>query len=352
MIKVLHAIDGRAWGGAERVVAMLASGLRKRGNSVSVWTSKKGGCAPIFRDKLGEEIEVKELPLLNDADLVSIARFWYALRKYDIVHLHLSHTAVLCAIALAILPNHYRRKVVCHFHGLIANPKHYRAYTQGVCVSKTVETYVREKMPWMRTWCVYNGIDLDLAKNSFPLLPPSDNKRIGYLARMSEGKGHEDLINAFAKLCRDRNVELVIGGDGKLMPYLQNMVEEMDIASRVRFLGFIDPKDAFSFWKSMDIACFPSYCEGFGLSVLEAMALQLPIVAYSSPALMEVAGEVGFFVPIGDINGLVCSLDKLLCNHALCLKYGNLSFERARNFTMDTMVDQIMDVYREILRGM
>ena len=353
MIKVLHAIDGRAWGGAERVVAMLASGLQKRGNSVSVWTSKRGGCAPIFREKLGEGVEIKELPLLNDADIVSIAHFWYALRKYDIVHLHLSHAAVLCAVALAISPNHYSRKVICHFHGLIANPKHYRAYTQGVCVSKTVEIYVREKMPWMRTWCVYNGIDIDKAVRSLPLLPSSGTTmRIGYLARMSEGKGHEDLIKAFAMLGKNRDVELILGGDGKLMSYLQNLVKEMNLVGRVRFLGFIDPKDAFSFWKSMDIACFPSYNEGFGLSVLEAMASWLPIVAYSNAALMEVAGQVGFFVPIGDINGLARFLDKLLCDHALRLKYGNLAFERAKNFTIDAMVDQIMAVYREILRGM
>jgi len=352
MIKVLHAIDGRAWGGAERVVAMLASGLQKRGNSVSVWTSKKGGCAPIFREKLGEGVEIKELPLLNDADIVSIAHLWYALRKYDIVHLHLSHTAVLCAIALAILPEHYRRKVVCHFHGLIANPKHYRAYTQGVCVSKTVETYIREKMPWMRTWCVYNGIDIDKAVRSLPLLPSSGTTmRIGYLARMSEGKGHEDLIKAFAMLRKNKDVELILGGDGELMSYLQNLVKEMNLVGRVRFLGFIDPKNAFSFWKSMDIACFPSYNEGFGLSVLEAMASCLPIVAYSSPALIEIAGEVGFFVPIGDINGLARSLDQLLCNNALRLKYGNLAFERAKNFTVNTMIDRTISVYREILGG-
>jgi len=351
MIKVLHAIDGRVWGGAESVVATIASGLKERGNWVSVWTSRKGGCASIFREKLGQGIEVKELPLLNDADLISIVSFFNALKKYDIVHLHLSHAAVLCAVALSFLPKQYRNKVVCHFHGLIAKPKHYRAYSHGICVSRAVETYIKERMPWMHTWCVYNGIDLDLAKNSFPLLPPSDNKRIGYLARMSEGKGHEDLIKAFAKLGKDRNVELIIGGEGKLMPYLHHLVEEMNLGDRVRFLGFVDPKDAFSFWKSMDIACFPSYGEGFGLSVLEAMALQLPIVAYSSPALMEVAGEVGFFVPIGDINGLACSLDKLLCNHALCLKYGNLAFERAKNFTVNTMIDRIISVYREILRG-
>jgi len=67
VIKVLHAIDGRAWGGAERVVAMIASGLQEKGCSVSIWTSKKGGCASIFRENLKEEVEIKELPLLNDA---------------------------------------------------------------------------------------------------------------------------------------------------------------------------------------------------------------------------------------------------------------------------------------------
>jgi len=352
MIKVLHAIDGRAWGGAERVVAMLTSGLQKRGNSVSVWTSKKGGCAPIFREKLGEGVEIKELPLLNDADIVSIAHFWYALKKYDIVHLHLSHTAVLCAVALAISPNHYSRKVICHFHGLIANPKHYRAYTQGVCVSKTVEIYVREKMPWMRTWCVYNGIDIDKAVRSLPLLPSSGTAmRIGYLARMSEGKGHEDLIKAFAMLGKNRDVELILGGDGKLMSYLQNLVKEMNLVGRVRFLGFIDPKDAFSFWKSVDIACFPSYTEGFGLSMLEAMASHLPIVAYANPVYLEVFDGAAVLVPIGDIEKLSCSLKKLLDNKDLRSRYGKLAYERAEKFSKDVMVDQVLSIYNEILRG-
>ena len=95
MIKVLHAIDGRAWGGAERVVAMLASGLRERGNSVSIWTSRRGGCANIFREKLENDVKVKELPLSNDADIISMEHFYSALKKYDIVHINLSHSAVL-----------------------------------------------------------------------------------------------------------------------------------------------------------------------------------------------------------------------------------------------------------------
>ena len=349
MIKVLHAIDGRAWGGAERVVAMLTSGLQKRGNSVSVWTSKKGGCAPIFREKLGEGVEIKELPLLNDADIVSIAHFWYAIRKYDIVHLHLSHAAVLCAVALAISPNHYSRKVICHFHGLIANPKHYRAYTQGVCVSKTVEIYVREKMPWMRTWCVYNGIDIDKAVRSLPLLPSSDKMRIGYLARMSEGKGHEDLIKAFAKLAKGENVELIIGGDGKLMPYLQNLVKEMGLVYKVKFLGFVDPKDVFSFWKSIDIACFPSYAEGFGLAVFEAMTSRVPVVAYANLAFVEAVAGAGVLVPIGDVEALAHSLQNLLDDGDLRLRYQRLAYERAQNFTKESMVEGVTSVYRDIL---
>lgn len=351
MIKVLHAIDGRAWGGAERVVAMLASGLRERGNSVSIWTSRRGGCANIFREKLENDVKVKELPLSNDADIISMVHFYSALKKYDIVHIHLSHSAVLCAVALLFMSKYYRRKVVCHFHGFIANPKHYQKFMHGICVSNAVENFIREKMPWMRTWCVYNGIDLEEALVSCPLLPSSNKVRIGYLARMSEGKGHEDLIKAFANLGRSENVELLIGGDGKLMPYLQNLAKELDLADTVKFLGFVDPKEAFSFWKSADIACFPSYTEGFGLSMLEAMASHLPIVAYANPVYLEVFDGAAVLVPIGDIEKLSCSLKKLLDNKDLRSRYGKLAYERAEKFSKDVMVDQVLSIYNEILRG-
>ena len=100
-------------------------------------------------------------------------------------------------------------------------------------------------MPWMRTWCVHIGIDMSEAAGCLPLLPSSRKIRIGYLARMSEGKGHEDLIKAFAKLGKDEDVELIFGGDGKMMTFLQNLAKEMDLVDKVRFLGFIDPKDVF-----------------------------------------------------------------------------------------------------------
>ena len=349
MIKVLHAIDGRAWGGAERVVAMIASGLQEKGCSVSIWTSRKGGCASIFRENLKEEVEIKELPLLNDADIITMAHFHRALRKYDVVHLHLSHAAVLCAAALAFLPKRYRRKVVCHFHIFAANPKHYKAYSQGICVSKTVERNVKASMPWMRTWCVHIGIDMSEAAGCLPLLPSSRKIRIGYLARMSEGKGHEDLIKAFAKLGKDEDVELIFGGDGKMMTFLQNLVKEMDLVDKVRFLGFVDPKDVFSFWKSIDIACFPSYTEGFGLSVLEAMASRVPIVAYANPAFTEAVAGAGILVPIGDVEALAHSLQNLLDDGDLRLRYQRLAYERAQNFTKESMVEGVTSVYREIL---
>lgn len=348
-IKVLHAIDGRAWGGAEKVVAMIASGLKKKGYSVSIWTSRKGGCASIFREKLNEGVEIKELPLLNDADVITMAHFHRALRRYDVVHLHLSHAAVLCASALVFLPKRYRRKVVCHFHIFTANPKHYKAYSQGICVSKTVEKNVKASMLWMRTWCVYNGIDMSEAAGCSPLLPSSDKMRIGYLARMSEGKGHEDLIKAFAKLAKGENVELIIGGDGKLMPYLQNLVKEIDLVDKVKFLGFVEPDNAFSFWKSIDIACFPSYAEGFGLAVFEAMASRVPVVAYANPAFVEAVAGAGALVSIGDVEALAHSLQNLLDDGDLRLRYQRLAYERAQNFTKESMVEGVTSVYRDIL---
>ena len=123
----------------------------------------------------------------------------------------------------------------------------------------------------------------------------------------------------------------------------------MDLVDKVRFLGFIDPKDVFSFWKSIDIACFPSYTEGFGLSVLEAMASRVPIVAYANPAFTEAVAGAGILVPIGDVEALAHSLQNLLDDGDLRLRYQRLAYERAQNFTKESMVEGVTSVYREIL---
>jgi len=117
--RILLAIDGRAWGGAETVVAQLASGLAERGHQVTLWTSKKGGCQEIFKKRAHKDVKIQEVPLLNDGDIFSMVKFHAALRKYDIVHVHLSHAAVLSMMAARFLPAQYRRKLLCHFHGTL-----------------------------------------------------------------------------------------------------------------------------------------------------------------------------------------------------------------------------------------
>jgi glycosyltransferase involved in cell wall biosynthesis len=348
--KILLAIDGRAWGGAETVVAQLASGLAERGHQVTLWTSKKGGCQEIFKKRAHKDVKIQEVPLLNDGDIFSMVKFHAALRKYDIVHVHLSHAAVLSMMAARFLPAQYRRKLLCHFHGTLANPKHYKNHSQGVCVSKTVERYVNARMPWIRTHQVYNGVDMDAAETARPLLPPSGKIRIGYLARMSEKKGQADLIKAVKGLgSLSEKVELFLGGEGKFSQDLKKMAAESGIAERVRFFGFIPPEQVFPFWKSVDIACFPTYGEGFSISVLEAMASGLPVVAYDDPAVMEAMGESGFAVPVGDIGKLGQALGKMIQDRGKRSELGGLALSRSKRFTTTAMVEGMEKVYRSII---
>jgi len=350
LLKILHAIDGRGWGGAETVVASLASGLAERGHQVTLWTSKKGGCQEIFKKRVHKDVKIQQVPLLNDGDLFSVIKFYTALRKYDIVHVHLSHAAVLSMMATRFLPPQYRTKLLCHFHSAIVNPKHYKNHSQGVCVSKTVERYVNTRIPWIRTWQVYNGIDLDAAETARPLLPPSGKIRIGYLARMSEKKGQPDLVKAVKSLGSfGKKVELLLGGEGKFSQDLKRLAAGLGIAERVRFLGFVPPEQAFSFWKTVDIACFPTYGEGFSLSVLEAMAAGLPVVAYDDPAVMEGIGESGLAVPVGDIQKLGQALGEIIQDGEKRLELGSLAISRSKRFTVGAMVEGMEKVYRSII---
>ena len=351
LLKILQAIDGRTWGGAEAVVASLASGLAEKGHQVTVWTSKKGGCKKIFKERFKDKVVVSEVPLLNDGDLVSMMYFYTAFKKFDIIHVHSSYATILSGRSALFVPRQTRRKIVCHFHRPVGNPKHYKNHFQGICVSKTVEKFVKTNLPWIHTWCVHNGIEIEASNGNQPLLESSDKIRIGYLARLSEKKGHEDLLKAFAKFDPKREVELVLGGEGKRLPFLKQLAQDLGVAERVRFLGFVPPELAFSFWKSMDIACFPTYTEGFGISLLEAMASNLAIVAYDDPALEETLKDEGIVVPTGDIDGLYSALETLAFNPDVRSHYSACAAARSRIFTKDHMVEHIIHVYEEMLTG-
>ena len=346
MKKILQAIDAGGWGGAEKVVVMISNGLAGMGHDVEVWVRR----GSLLVEHLSSEVKVRVVPFINDYEPFTPLLFARALKTFDVVHVHLGRAALLSGYAAKFLPEELRRKLFCHMH-LYHKPKHYRGQGQIICVSKAVEDYVKKAMPWVkRTWVVYNGIDMSGAPSAEPLIPKKrDVFRIGLLASFKAEKGHADLIKAFAGLSRRLPVELLLGGEGPLLFEAKKLASDLGVEDKVNFLGAVPPEKAFSFWKSLDVACVPSYAEGFCLSMVEAMACGLPVVGYAEAALSEVAGEAAVLVPVGDVDALAAALERVIADESLRKQLSSLSLKRSGLFSAKSMAENLLKVYESAL---
>ena len=127
-----------------------------------------------------------------------------------------------------------------------------------------------------------------------------DEPLIGFVGRMVTEKGVDVLLRAFAEVVRDMpHAHLALAGDGRLMGEMRARAGTLGLAS-AHFLGWRG--DIASFMADVDVLTVPSRSEGFGLVVLQAMALARPVVASRVTALPEVVehGQTGMLVPPED----------------------------------------------------
>ena len=100
----------------------------------------------------------------------------------------------------------------------------------------------------------------------------------------------------------------------------------------------------------IDIFTLPSFGEGFGLVLLEAMACGKPVVAADVMSIPEIVrqGETGLLVQVQDVSALAEALDTLIANPELRERFGKAGFQRVRtDFTVERMVRKTAEVYRE-----
>lgn len=170
---------------------------------------------------------------------------------------------------------------------------------------------------------------------------------LGTIGRLTREKGHEVLIRALAKLPGD--VQLVIAGEGEQYAALEALVGELSLSGRVRFVGYVDSR---LLLRAFDVYVQPSYYEGFGLSILEAMAAGLPVVACRVGGLTDVVvdGETGLLVPAGDPEALAAAIRRMLEDGRLAQRCGEAAQRRVREmFSLDKMIFAYDALYHETL---
>lgn len=124
---------------------------------------------------------------------------------------------------------------------------------------------------------------IDKCKSSFAILT---------MARLVEGKGVEVVIEALAKL--PKHFTLTVAGDGDKRVELEALVEQLGLAERVEFTGWINGEQKETLLRKADLFCLPSTYDSFGMVFIEAMAFDLPVVAYGwGPIVDVVTTDVG-----------------------------------------------------------
>lgn len=143
-------------------------------------------------------------------------------------------------------------------------------------------------------------------RSKFGLTEGNGSFVVGYVGRIVPEKGVDLLMHAIVGL---PEVQLLIAGDGWMLPRLKRLSEELGLQRRVRFLGAVPHEELPKLLNAIDVLVLPSrstphWKEQFGRVLVEAMACGTPVIGSSSGAIPEVIGDCGLVFQEGDIDEL------------------------------------------------
>lgn len=160
-----------------------------------------------------------------------------------------------------------------------------------------------------RTTVIPRGVPADLAPE-----PPASRESLGLppegpllvnVGRQTAQKGHLSLLQAFEEVRLELDAHLVIvGREGDATPKIRSEIERSKLSEHVTLTGYTP--DVHQYVVNASVFVFSSYMEGLGTSVLEALAIGRPVVAYDIPPVREISGDgnLATLVPVGDASAL------------------------------------------------
>jgi glycosyltransferase involved in cell wall biosynthesis len=168
-------------------------------------------------------------------------------------------------------------------------------------------------------------------------------------------KNFEGLVEAFGRLLAAGHhlpeLGLVIaGGEGWLGTDLLALAERLGVRERVILAGFVKDEDLPGLYSLADALAFPSWYEGFGLPVLEAMACGTPVVSADNSSLPEVVGDAGLLVDAGSPDELADALALLLLEEGRRSRLVEAGWRQARRFRWENAARQLLEVYHTTCR--
>lgn len=196
-----------------------------------------------------------------------------------------------------------------------------------------------------------NMFSSELFINNFDSKKDSKFKFIA-VCYLSHKKGLDILIKSFAKSFKgNKNIELLIGGEGLEYDNLVTLSKEINIDSQVNFLGDLSRQDVAEYIEKSDVFVLPSRFETFGVVFIEALALGKPIIASRCGGPEDiVTQENGLLVEVEDVDGLCKAMQKIYNNYE---KYNHKEIIKDCNnrFSENAVMIKLEDYYRKTIKN-
>lgn len=357
-MNVLHLDSALTWRGGQRQALLLATGLERRGVTSTV-AAPRGAELRLRAEAAG--LATRPLRMRGDLDALGALGVARAARAAaaDVVHAHDARAHAVARLARGVGLRAplvvTRRSVPAKRTGWATRMKYRSGVARYIAVSEAVRGgLIGLGVDPDRVTVVHSGVDLgqhppEAAPWRERLGIGADLPVVGSVGSLSGEKGFDTLIAALALMACPAHV--VIAGAGADEAKLERAARQAGVAERVHLPGFVtDPRAAIA---GFDLYVQPSRMEGLGSSVIDALALGVPVVVSRAGGLTETVehGRSGLLVPPGDSLALANALDQLIVDAALRERLAAAGPERARRFSAEAMVDGTLAVYRAVLEG-
>jgi glycosyltransferase involved in cell wall biosynthesis len=369
-IPVLQTCFSRSWGGLELQALEVTAQLRKRGYPVTLACCTGSRLASEARAAGLEVIEFDVSGYFHPSALLGLARY---LRTHPPDIIHCQHSKDLSVVVPAADFSGARSRIILskRVGSYVSKRDLFHRYTYSrvervLAISEVIHRNVIDTTPMApeKVVTLHDAIDAEEyspAKGNRARVREefgyaSANIVVGFVGRFSPGKGHEELLRAAAELCLARpNVRFLVAGEASAgeeayEAEIRRMCTSLGLDGRVTFAGF--RRDVPDVMASFDLLAFPSHAESFGVVLIEAMAMALPVVSTNCDGVVDIVveGETGLYVRPREWKELGEALLRLVDDPALRRRFGIAGRKRVLElFDRPQQIDRLEKIYADVL---
>ncbi len=342
-----------------------------RDNKYVLFFDRRVGDAGFFKR---ENSEIKFFPFIEYKSFLPVAyshflvAAYVAREKLDVFH------APACTIPLA-----YTKSSVVTIHDMaiyykpewfpkqifstrVIVPQSVRKARKIIAVSDCTKQDIAKfmKAPEEKVVVVYNGVDSEIKNkklvDSRKMLKDKfgvEEKFIVFVGTIQPRKNVMGLINAFDKLRGTEifdNYQLVIAGKkGWNYEDIFKSIREMGLTKKVIFTGYVTSDDKKLLLANSSLFVFPSFYEGFGLSILEAQRVGVPVITSNVSSMPEVAGDGAVLVDPYDVDSIGRAIKKVLSESEFKSGLIKKGFENVKKFSWEKCARGTLEIYRGVV---